>query len=117
VRRGKYMLDEASQRRVVVKAGAATAHASAGGVAVVIEGLRDVYELHWAFLIVAALLGVSMFFAEGSPKYEGHYFEVRTTAGDPVFIHSGAFRSGVGRVWFAPSVADAISIEHFSGRR
>jgi hypothetical protein len=61
---------------------------------------------------VAANNTIQSLFGQNPPKYEGYYFEVRDKKGNPVFIQSASFRSGAGRLWFSPSVADVISLNH-----
>jgi hypothetical protein len=53
-------------------------------------------------------------FGQNPPRYEGFYFEIRGVDGSPVLITSAAFRSGAGRLWFSPSVADVLSLNHGS---
>jgi hypothetical protein len=47
--------------RIIQQTGSATARASASGVAVVIEGLRDMYEQHRGWLIAATLVAAISF--------------------------------------------------------
>lgn len=51
-------------------------------------------------------------FGKDPPNYEGYYLEVRDTKGNPVFIRSAAFRSGVSAAWASPSVADVFPLSH-----
>jgi hypothetical protein len=55
---------------------------------------------------------VRSLFGQNPPFYEGYYFEVRDTKGQPVFVQSTAFRTGAGRLWISPSVADVASLKH-----
>jgi hypothetical protein len=65
----------------------------------------------------AASETIRAIFGQNPPKYEGYYLEVRDSAGTPVLIQSAAFRTGAGRLWFAPKVADVISLQHAGGRK
>jgi len=49
-------------------------------------------------------------FGADPPYYEGYYFEVMDSSGDPVFIQTAAFRLGVGGQWVNPSYAGVTSL-------
>jgi hypothetical protein len=43
-----------------------------------------------------------LFGTAASPRYEGYYFQLIDSAGDPLVITAAAFRTGTGRTWIAP---------------
>jgi hypothetical protein len=60
----------------------------------------------------AASSTIRALFGQNPPFYEGYYFEVRDLSGKPLFIQSASFRSGSGRQWVDPSLADVTSLLH-----
>jgi hypothetical protein len=65
----------------------------------------------------AAAQTIRSLFGQAPPKYEGYYFELRDTSGQRLFTTSAAFRSGVGRLWVSPSIADVVSLTRTSSAR
>lgn len=59
-----------------------------------------------------AAAAVQSLFGSDPPRYEGYYFEVRDTEGNPLFVQSASFRTGAGRLWVSPSVQDVVSLAH-----
>jgi hypothetical protein len=55
-------------------------------------------------------------FGRQPPHYEGYYLEVEDSSGNPVYIASASFRSGIGGTWFRDSVRSSFSIPHGSRR-
>jgi hypothetical protein len=60
----------------------------------------------------AAATTIRALFGADPPLYEGYYFEVDNAAGAPILAQSASFRTGAGRQWVDPSVADSSSLIH-----
>lgn len=60
----------------------------------------------------AASTTIRDLFGQNPAKYEGYYFEIRDPSGHPVLSQSASFRSGIGRSWTDPSLADVSSLDH-----
>jgi hypothetical protein len=46
------------------------------------------------------------------PVYEGYYFDIRDSLGNPLLKTSAAFRTGAGRLWVKPGLEAAMGVVH-----